>query len=38
VAETLAGYAAVLRKTCHKHEATLAEARSRSILAKAAFR
>jgi len=39
VAETLAGYAAVLRKSCHhKQEAASAEARSRAILARAAFR
>jgi hypothetical protein len=38
VAEALAGYAKVLRKTCHRLEAATAEARSRAILAKAAFR
>ncbi len=38
VAEALAGYAAVLRKGCHRLEAATAEAQSRAILAKATFR
>jgi hypothetical protein len=38
VAETLAGYAAVLRKSRHPHEAASAEARERAILARDAFR
>ena len=38
VAEALAGYAKVLRKTCHRLEAAKVEARSREILAKTAFR
>jgi len=37
VAQTLARYAAVMRKSCHRQEAASAEARARAILAREGF-